>query len=985
MRKVLAIFTVVLLVAVGFATSVQAEGEIELYPYDKIECLEALDTCTTNKVGDAHWDLAYNGYNYNFVNGSTRFVSEFDDANLDGFIDPTEMPAIDWNAFAALNINNTASEVIMKTANGRADLTTVAHFIYAYFDETGKLQMFEDNWVTTYHIKNDGTAEAPDWRLATQAEADAYDAADPKPDDMSVERIRIALDDTDPDGYVLEPTATLYNWAADGVDTATAPVTEWSDIIADDPNNVVIPAGWTVMSFGTLDRDGTNAETVNFIKSLVDAMVAETETATVAYDDQPAMFANLTGHDDDAVTPGINMVVDYGFDFSLPDDVTASWINMFDDTTGEIINEPEMLDYSVTISQDGVDLETINYTYDGTEYTASAAQTVVDGNTFGAGYTATYSVTTPEGDVTEVMADIVVGVMPPRFADVEDRYINEGMMVDLLGDITADDGYGNDKTDDIMITYPDGFNPYYPLPGEYQIDLEFTHTVVFEAPASEVTIDGVTTEWDPAYFNTVTSLSDASQYAIFTDSTMAQDVTWGYGRVLVLVGADGLVDAVYDRYTWDVDDETGSWNDGGASFETWKASIAIEKGGFVIGAYGSTLTAALRALTYDDPVSYNHVGLDTITFDGVKLEWDRDLFNSVTDKGEATTQFAVFTNSTMAQDVTWGWGTIMVLVGADGLVDAVYNRYNWDITDVNGFQQETDGATFPTWKDNLTIEDGGFAILGHGSNLRPFLEPLAYDTPVSYAFGENDFEIDIVTEASYMLTVDDMTPPVGLVVDDNYTIFENEFGTANEAILANVVAFDNYSDRDDLAIYVSNNGGLLVDTVGTYTVEVTIEDYAGHTSMVSFDVEVVAAPYTDAEIDAALAALETLTETEIQALVDALEFYTPAEVDAAIAALDFYTEAEVDAALAALETLTEDEINALIDGQDLLTEAEVQEMIDAQDLLTDEEVQTMIDDGIADALADAGCGGSLTVGSTVLMSVIVALGSAVFFVLRKRP
>lgn len=984
MRKVLAIFTVVLFVAVGFATSVQAEGEIELYPYDKIECLEALDTCSNTKVGDDHWDLTYNGYNYNFVNGSVRYASEFDDANLDGFIDATEMPAVGWNAFAALNINNTASEVIMKSQTARTDLTSVVHRIYAYFDETGKLQMFEDHWVTKYYIFNDGTAEAPDWRLATQAEADAYDAADPKPDTTMYTTIRIKLDSTDTDGYVLEPVKALA-WEAQGVDTATQPESEWSAIIDDTPNNVVIPAGWTVMSFGTLDRDGTNASTVDFIKSLVEALVAETETATVAYDDQPAMFAGLTAHDDDAVTPGINMVVDYGFDFSLPSDVTASWVNMFDDTTGEIINEPEMLDYSVTISQDGVDLETINYTYDGTAYTASAAQTVVDSSVFGAGYTATYSVTTPEGDVTEVMADIVVGVMPPRFADVEDRYIGEGVMVDLLGDITADDGYGNDKTDDIMITYPEGLNPYYPMPGEYEIELEFTHTVTFDAPASEVTINGVTTEWDPAYFNTVTALSDASQYAIFTDSTMAQDVTWGYGRVLVLVGADGLVDAVYDRYSWDVDDETGSWNDGGASFETWKASIAIEKGGFVIGSYGSTLSAALRALTYDDPVSYNHVGLDTITFDGVKLEWDRDYFNSITAHSNATTQFAVFTNSTMAQDVSWGWGSIMVLVGADGLVDAVYNRYNWDITDVNGFQQDTDGGTFPTWKDGLTIEDGGFVILGHGSNLRPFLEPLAYDTPVSYAFGESDFEIDIVTEDSYILTVDDMTPPIGLVVDDNYMIYEGEFGSANDAILANVVAFDNYSDRDDLAMYVSDNGGLLVDTVGTYTVEVTIEDYAGHTAVVSFDVEVVEAPYTDAEIDAALAALETLTETEIQALIDALSFYTVAEVDAALAALDFYTEAEVDAALAALDVLSPEEIQALLDGQDLLTEAEVQDMIDEQDLLTDAEVQTMIDDAIADTLAETGCGGSLNLSSTILMTVVVALGSAVFFIIRKRP
>jgi hypothetical protein len=937
MKKVLATFTMVLLLALGFATQVEAEDEIELYPYDKIECLQGLDGCTGYKVGDANWDLVYNGYRYNMVRGSVRYASDFDDADNDGFIDATEMPALSWNGFASLNINNTASEVILKSAN-RTDLTSVVHRIYAYFDENGKLAMFEDHYVTKYHIKNTGTTEAPDWRLATEAEADAYDAADPKPDDMMLTTIRIKLDATDSDGYVLEPLKSL-NWYAEGVDTAVDDVEDWSAIIDGDPNYVTIPAGWSVFTFGTLDRDGsTNTKTNDFLHAMVDAMVADADGAVMEYTDQPAVFDDLWDYDDDAVTEGINMVVDYNFDFSLPDDITASWVNMFDDTTGDIINETEMLDYTVTISQDGVDLETITYTWDGSDYTASGEQTVVDSSVFGAGYVATYHVETPAGDETTVTADIVVGVMPPKFFHVEDRYVNEGMMIDLLGDILADDGYGNDLTDDILISYPDGFNPYYPQPGEYQIDLEFTHTVVFEADDSTVTIDGTTSVWDNANYNSVTALNTGavSQYAIFTDSTMAQDVGWAWGSVMVLVGADGLVDAVYDRYTWDIDDETGAWVGDATVFEAWKDALTIPAGGFVIASHGSTISPPLRALAYDSPVSFNHTEIDKVTINGVTMEWDRENYNSVTALNVgAVNEYAIFTNSTMAQDVGWAWGSVMVLVGADGLVDAVYDRYTWDIDDETG-AWVGDATVFEAWKDALAIENGGFVIASHGSIKSPPLRALTYDDPVSFAFGQADFSIDIVTEESYMLTVDDTTAPVALVVNENYSIVAGMYDTANSAILANVVAFDNYDSRDDLAIYVSNNGGLNPATPGTYDVEVTVEDYAGNMSVVTFEVVVTAAPYTDAEIDAALAALDTLTEAEIE---------------------------------------------ALLAGQDLLTEEDVQALLDAQ-VRTDEEIQELIDAALADA---SGCGSSLNIGSTIVMTVVAIAGLSAFVILRKRP
>ncbi len=65
-----------------------------------------------------------------------------------------------------------------------------------------------------------------------------------------------------------------------------------------------------------------------------------------------------------------------------------------------------------------------------------------------------YQAVTPEGDETEVVVDVVIGVMPPRFAGVEDRFIDQSIAIDLLEGITADDGYGNDITSSIEVTHP---------------------------------------------------------------------------------------------------------------------------------------------------------------------------------------------------------------------------------------------------------------------------------------------------------------------------------------------------------------------------------------------------------------------------------------------------------------------------------------------------------------------------------------------------
>ncbi|MBU1019605.1 MAG: hypothetical protein KJ847_00205, partial [Firmicutes bacterium] len=508
MKKVLLIAMFSFIVMLGFSNTIKAEGEIELYPYDNIACLQALSTCPNTKVGDSNWSFTYYGHTYFVIKDLVRYGHEMEDINSDGFIDDSELAGIPYNAFASVFMNNTASEIIVKTANARTDITDVVHRKYAYFNETGELAMFEDH-ISTYYIFNDGDATTPDWRMASQAEIDAYlaevaaetiTAGAPSADGLTRKtHIRIALDAVDTDGYVVEPLSYL-KWTNADVDTTTVTdVTLWSTIIADDPNNVVIPAGWTVVSFGTNDRGTVNTKTRDFIEMLPAALAAlTTAPATFDYVDQPAWFNGLTALDDDAGTPGINVVVDYNGTFELPATIESEWKNMFDDSTSEVINSVEKLDYTVVISQDGVDLETITYTWNETTemYDASAAQTVVDSSVFGSGYVATYSTTSPEGDITTQEVDIVIGVMPPKFAGIEDRYINEGVFVDLLEGVTADDGYANDVTDSIMVTTPGNFNMYNPLPGQYTIELEFSHHVHFDGVPAVLEVNGVAQTWD---------------------------------------------------------------------------------------------------------------------------------------------------------------------------------------------------------------------------------------------------------------------------------------------------------------------------------------------------------------------------------------------------------------------------------------------------------------------------------------------------------
>ncbi len=737
----LGFFAVMALSFISYAD--ETDEIVELYPYNQQACLEATDGCTETKVGSSNWSWMYYGHRYHVVRGGARYAKDFVDEDSDGFISPLEIGStLSWNAFGALTINDTDEMVVLSTESGRADITTVVHRIYAYFDEAGVLQMFEDQ-IHTYYIFNEGDAEEPDWRLATETEIDTYEAADPKPDDMRHTHIRMALDDTHPRGYVLEPLSYI-QWTNADVDTAEAPVEDWSTIIPGNPNYVTIPAGWSTFSFSTFDRSTQNPLTHAYLQTLPFAMTDDTvDPMVLEYEHQPAVFNNIQDLDDDLVTPGINIVVDYQEAFDLPTFVTATWKKMFDDG-GKIIDETEYLDYEVTISQDGVDLETIAFTEEAGVYTASAPVSSIDSTEFGAGYTATFVVENPKGHVTERVADIVIGVMPPTFSGVDTRYVNEGNFIDVLEGITADDGYGNDLTDSIEVAIPDDLSLYNPRPGTYEIDLEFTHNVFFPGEDSFVTF---TTGGDDE--------EEEEETVVYFDEE-----------------------------------------------EVLNADVGVNE-----------LSGILKVWTEVD---------------------------NFLDAGSA-------------------WGSVIIKVGADGTMVERYSRYTWNHTYFDEELEEAvtvvgDADQFAEWQENMTLEEGEFILAAHGSVHAPVLRAaqLAYGDSVELTIGFPDFSYDIVTETSYDLIVDDITPPMALVVNDDFSFEVGQFDSVNQAILSNVVAFD-MNDGNDVAMYVSNNGGLSLTDPGTYTVEVTVEDIAGNFATASFDVEVLEA---------------TLTEDMIQQMID---------------------------------------------------------------------------------------------------------------------
>src|SRR5690554_2146813 len=568
MKKITTLLLLLVAALVVVMPTFADEELVDIYPYDDPGALYGPTTPFT-LVGDSNWDMELLGHRYHFVFGGVRFAHQWTDGDADGIYAPTDYPELEWNAFAVMTINDGPDEIEMSTNSARTDITSVVHRIYSYFNENGELAMFEDH-IFQYYIHNDGSdvTDNADWRLATEAEIDAFDAAaDPEVDtpDTRYAHVRIIRDETDTDGYVLEPIGYL-TWRNPDLDAL--PEEEQSLLVDWHPNNVVIPAGWSVVSFGNNDRVAYSA--TDFVKMLVPSFLEEeTPKMNRVYTNQGLVFNNLASHDDDLETTGIQMIVDHlAEDFDLPNNITVTRVKMFDEN-GKTINDVEKLSYKVdiyesadyhSVEEDHVPtiLETINFVYDADAdtYTPDAALTVVDSSVFGAGYVAVYSVDHPEDGLVQREVSISVGVLPPRFENLVRRFVDEGVFVDLLGEVTANDGYGNDLTNAIEITTPAGFNMYNPKPGTYEIGLKFNHTVEVAGRIIPDVIKIGELDIETTRKNPDINASFSGHVTLYTEPFTYTHTGWAAFTVVHFDGEGKMVQSV-SRTDWKMWNESG--------------------------------------------------------------------------------------------------------------------------------------------------------------------------------------------------------------------------------------------------------------------------------------------------------------------------------------------------------------------------------------------------------------------------------------------
>src|SRR5690554_5232679 len=155
MKKITTLLLLLVAALVVVMPTFADEELVDIYPYDDPGALYGPSTPFT-LVGDSNWDMELLGHRYHFVRGGVRFAHLWTDADADGIYAPTDYPALSWPAFAVMTINDGEDEIEMSSNGNRADITTDFHGMYAYFDEDGTLQKYED-MIFQYYIHNDGS------------------------------------------------------------------------------------------------------------------------------------------------------------------------------------------------------------------------------------------------------------------------------------------------------------------------------------------------------------------------------------------------------------------------------------------------------------------------------------------------------------------------------------------------------------------------------------------------------------------------------------------------------------------------------------------------------------------------------------------------------------------------------------------------------------------------------------------------------------
>lgn len=823
-KKIISVLTlaVTLMLGLGLTNLKAEEGIVEVYPYDNEACsLETAD-CKDTKVGKSNWTLTYNGFRYHFVRGSARYGHELIDTNADGFIDATESGAPTYNAFGMLWMNNTDATIKLKNTD-RTLLTGVQHRIWAYFDETGEIQMIE-NHIHQYYIIDDNhdVEGAPaDWRLATELEIAAYTAAETKPADMKYAHLRMKRVETsvDSDGYLLEPL-TYIKWTnADWIPAAgdNEEVGSDSTILDYDPNEAHIPVGWSVMTFGTHDR-GSYQPALDMVMSLPAAFINEAVgPALIEYNEVPATHTGFTALDKNPYVEGVQIVADFGKPFTLDmSGLSATWTDMFNDEE-EIINAiNQKIPFDVIISDKGVVIETINFTVVGNAFVASGPITKVLTDEFEKVYDIQMKSTTPEGQVRTSDGIIVVGVLPNRFEGVENKFYRDGEYIDLLAGIEAFNGNGLDITDAIKVSWSAGFNPYNPQPGNYTITLD----VAYEH------------HWDAVLTNDSKSIG-------YDAETPANSIP-GFKVIF--------------------------WN------ETDPENPVIRYENNIIRYYEND-TAKNR---YNVPF-YREAYVGQMTL----IDYD---------------------HKELVKDTTGlGWGSVAGVIDAEGYMTRKWDGFSgYDETTPDGTViDHADAAAMMTAIRAYELQEGEVMILAHGG---------AEGTGIRNGWGDRveilgrpDVYYTSEAQVSYKITVDDRTAPQIRINNSNYKVDGSMFDTAEEAILANVSAFDNFSE---VVLVVVDDGGLDLAVPGVYTVSVDAEDQAANFSSVTFDVTVVAPKLSESEVDALLTAQRDALQAVIDQQKATLEALMNEQKDGLQGIIDAQEALieDLEAALAGLET-----------------------------------------------------------------------------------
>ncbi len=767
MKRLISVLTLGLFLVLGLSLTLgAAETElVDVYPYEQEACLLAEDGCTQTKVGKSDWTLEYNGYRYHFVRGSDKYVSEMT-PNGEGYMDKTSYTPVTFNAFGMLFHNNTDAPVKFRDGD-RTALTVVMHRMWSYFDEEGVLQMFENHIYKKHMVNDKHDSGGEEWRFADAAEAAAYDAAadGEKPANMLNTHFRIIRDKNSTKGYVLEPLGYL-KWTHANYDSSD-PTSKKSILLDYDPNEAHLPAGWKIVTSGTYDRS-TYEVAMGMVEKMPDTFLEETpQKAVFKFPEVAPKINGWAAKDQNEFVEGVQLVNDWNVPFAFDvTGVSATWLQMFDEN-GKILHKTQKLPFNFIIKDIETKevLETITYTAnEAGVYEPSGPFTKVDTSEFENMYAVELVVKALNNLEDKVEGEIVVGVLPNRFEGVPvDRYEDDGIYVDISEGITAFNGNNVEISDALVFTHPANFNPYNPLPGEYEIEVYVDYEYVW-----------------PAVF-------------------------------------DGK-----DRLTFKSDDPAVA--DVYAYLQKERRNVAFDKG-------------KTSLLTYID---YEHKELVAET------------------KGMA-------------------WGSVAGVIGADG-----YMKHTWD-----GFTSYTetkpdgtkivhaDGAAMTNAIKAYVLQEGEAMILAHGSAEGNCIR-YGYGKKVTVEEGRLEKRYTAKATTTYNLIIDDRTPPQARAVQNPFKVDNTMYETVNEAILANVVGFDNYGE---LSMFVTNDGGADLSVPGKYTVKVEVEDEAGNSVFVQYTLEVVEPKLTQDEVDALLAAQKASMEAERQTQITNVQNQLTTRVD----------------------------------------------------------------------------------------------------------